>query len=91
MADRKIVRFDWAIKNILRVKANYDILEGFMYALLKEKITITTLAESEGNQDSSEMKFNRVDVLAVKESGMREKLRIRSFIKEGGAVPQCIL
>jgi hypothetical protein len=26
---RKLVRFDWAIKNILRQKANFAILEGF--------------------------------------------------------------
>lgn len=30
----KIVRFDWAIKNILRNKANFDILEGFLSELL---------------------------------------------------------
>jgi hypothetical protein len=30
-----LVRFDWAIKNILRNKANFDILEGFLSALLK--------------------------------------------------------
>ena len=69
MASRKIVSFDWAIKNILRDKANYDILEGFLLALLKEKITITDLVESESNQLSPEMKFNRVDLLAVNSSG----------------------
>ena len=65
MASREIVSFDWAIKNILRDKANYDVLEGFLHALLKEKITITDLIESESNQDNREMKFNRVDVLAI--------------------------
>lgn len=69
MASRKIVSFDWAIKNILRDKANYDVLEGFLYALLKEKIVITELVESESNQQSAEMKFNRVDLLAINESG----------------------
>ena len=53
MASRKIVSFDWAIKNILRDKANYDVLEGFLYALLKEKIVITELVESESNQQMS--------------------------------------
>ena len=69
MTSRKIVSFDWAIKNILRDKANYDVLEGFLYALLKEKVQIIELAESEGNQDNREMKFNRVDLLAINESG----------------------
>ncbi len=69
MASREIVSFDWAIKNILRDKANYDVLEGFLFALLKEKIIITELIESESNQDSREMKFNRVDVLAINSKG----------------------
>ena len=25
----KLIRFDWAIKKLLRNKANFDILEGF--------------------------------------------------------------
>ena len=65
MASREIVSFDWAIKNILRDKANYDVLEGFLHALLKEEIIITDIIESESNQDNREMKFNRVDVLAI--------------------------
>jgi len=69
MASRVIVSFDWAIKNILRDKANYDVLEGFLHALLKEKITITDLLESESNQDNREMKYNRVDVLAINSKG----------------------
>ncbi|MCP4355614.1 MAG: Rpn family recombination-promoting nuclease/putative transposase [Proteobacteria bacterium] len=66
---REIVSFDWAIKNILRDKANFDVLEGFLLALLDEKIKITEIAESESNQDSREMKFNRVDVLAINSKG----------------------
>ena len=69
MASRKIVSFDWAIKNILRDKANFDILEGFLFALLNDKITITEICESESNQSHKDMKFNRVDVLAVNQSG----------------------
>ncbi len=69
MPSREIVSFDWAIKNILRDKANYDVLEGFLFALLKEKITITDLIESESNQDNREMKFNRVDILAIDSKG----------------------
>jgi hypothetical protein len=65
MADRKIVSFDWAIKNILRDKANFDILEGFLQALLKEKITINELIESESNKPNELMKYNLVDILAL--------------------------
>uniref|UniRef100_UPI0040567D71 hypothetical protein n=1 Tax=Candidatus Electrothrix sp. TaxID=2170559 RepID=UPI0040567D71 len=36
---RTLVSFDWAIKNILRDKANYDVLEGFLSTLLEKDIT----------------------------------------------------
>ncbi len=63
-SEHKLVRFDWAMKNILRNKANFDILEGFLSELLKEQIKIDKLLESESNQESSDEKFNRVDLLA---------------------------
>ena len=60
----KLVRFDWAMKNILRDKANFDILEGFLSELLKEQIKIDKLLESKSNQETVDEKFNRVDLLA---------------------------
>lgn len=63
-SERKLVRFDWAMKNILRNKANFDILEGFLSELLKEQIKIDKLLESESNKETIDDKFNRVDLLA---------------------------
>jgi len=34
---RKLITFDWAIKRLLRSKANFGILEGFLSELLKEE------------------------------------------------------
>ena len=48
---RKLISFDWAIKRILRSKANFDILEGFLSELLFEDIKILEILESESNQD----------------------------------------
>lgn len=56
----KYIRFDWAIKRLLRQKANFDVLEGFLTVFIGERITIVELLESEGNQLSAEDKFNRV-------------------------------
>jgi hypothetical protein len=61
---RKLVSFDWAMKRILRQKANFDILEGFLSELLKIDIKIQEMLESESNQESDADKFNRVDILA---------------------------
>jgi predicted transposase/invertase (TIGR01784 family) len=59
---RKLITFDWAIKRLLRSKANFGILEGFLTELLKEEITILDVLESEGNKDYKLDKFNRVDL-----------------------------
>ncbi|WP_339138333.1 MAG: Rpn family recombination-promoting nuclease/putative transposase [Candidatus Electrothrix sp. GW3-4] len=59
---RKLISFDWAMKKLLRSKANFDILEGFLSELLKEDIHILEILESEGNQEEEQDKFNRVDL-----------------------------
>ncbi len=60
---KKLIRFDWAIKRLLRNKANFVVLEGFLSELLFEDIKIKRILESEGNQQYEEDKFNRVDIL----------------------------
>ncbi len=62
MAIKKLIRFDWALKNILRDKANFDVLEGFLSNLLKEEIKVLELLESESNAETETSKFNRVDL-----------------------------
>ncbi len=61
----KYIRFDWAMKRLLRNKANFTVLEGFLTTLLNEKITIQQLLESESNQEDANDKYNRVDLLAL--------------------------
>ncbi|MGB3695071.1 MAG: Rpn family recombination-promoting nuclease/putative transposase [Spirulinaceae cyanobacterium] len=63
------IRFDWAIKKVLRNKANYVVLEGFLSELLHQELTIKTLLESEGNPETEEDKINRVDILAETPEG----------------------
>jgi predicted transposase/invertase (TIGR01784 family) len=60
---KKLIRFDWAVKKLLRNKANYGILEGFLSELLFDEIRIEKILESEANQEREEDKFNRVDIL----------------------------
>ena len=67
MSKRQFVSFDWALKKLLRSKANFEILEGFLSELLKEDILIQEILESESNKEASIDKFNRVD-LKVKNS-----------------------
>lgn len=69
MKESKYIRFDWAMKRLLRQKANFGILEGLLTTLLGMKVTIKRMLESEGNQDDESDKYNRVDMLAENEKG----------------------
>ena len=54
---------------MLRDKANFGVLEGLITVLLGEKITIVEILESEGNQETEDDKFNRVDIKAKDSKG----------------------
>lgn len=62
--ENRYVRFDWAVKRMLRDKANFGVLEGLITVLLGEPVHIVEILESEGNQLTEDDKFNRVDVKA---------------------------
>ena len=63
------IRFDWAMRRLLRDKANFGVLEGFLTTLLGKKIKIQKLLENESNQADEDDKQNRVDVLAEDDKG----------------------
>ena len=63
------VRFDWAMKRLLRDKANYGVLEGLITTLLEKPVHIKKLLESESNREDENDKHNRVDVLAEDDRG----------------------
>jgi len=63
------IRFDWAIKKLLRNKANYGVLAGFLSELLGKPIQIQSILEGESNQQTEDDKLNRVDILAENDQG----------------------
>jgi predicted transposase/invertase (TIGR01784 family) len=63
MAVKHLIRFDWAIKKLLRDKANFAILEGFLSELLREDVIIREILDSETNKERENDKHNRVDIL----------------------------
>jgi predicted transposase/invertase (TIGR01784 family) len=65
---KKLIRFDWAMKKLLRHKANFGILEGFLSELLRFDVTIESILESESNKQDEYDKYNRVDVLVKSEN-----------------------
>jgi len=69
MTNETHIRFDWAIKVLLKNKANFGILEGFLSELLGEDIKIQDIIESEGNRESANAKTNRVDIMIRNSKG----------------------
>ena len=69
VTERKLVSFDWAVKKLLRSKANFEVLEGFLSELLFDDIKILEILESESNKDDENDKFNRVDIKVKNSKG----------------------
>jgi predicted transposase/invertase (TIGR01784 family) len=67
--ERVLISFDYALKRLLRNKANYEVLEGFLSELLMRNIVVKNIGESESNQDHLRDKYNRVDILVEDEAG----------------------
>lgn len=68
MKDR-YVRFDWAIKRLLRQKANFGVLEGFLTVFIGEPITILEILENHGEPRIIEDKYNRLDIKVLNTRG----------------------
>lgn len=76
--EEKTVRFDWALKRLLRHKADHTILNGFLTSLLGRSIRIERMLESEGNQEYEENKSNRVDMLAEDADGKKIIIEVQN-------------
>ena len=57
------------MKRLLRSKANFEVLEGFLSELLHDDITILEILESESNQETVKDKYNRVDLKVRNQRG----------------------
>lgn len=66
---KKLVRFDWAMKRLLRDKANFVVLEGFLSVLLDETVKIRQILSSQSNKEEDDDKYNDVDILVENTKG----------------------
>lgn len=74
----KYIRFDWAMKRLLRDKANFGVLEGFLTTLLGESIKIKNLLESEGVCANDISEHYRSDLLIEDSQGETILLEIQN-------------
>ena len=79
---KNLVRFDWAVKRLLRNKANFGILEGFLSELLQDDIKIDHILESEGNRQTANNKTNRVDMLVQNAKGELIIIEVQNDYKQ---------
>ena len=75
----RYIRFDWAIKRLLRQKANFRVLEGFLTVFLGEPITIMEILESKDTSLSEGEKNNWIGIMA--HNGKDENIIIEIQIK----------
>ena len=75
---KNYIRFDWAMKRLLRNKADFGAINGLLSCLFEKQIFIINVLESEGNQEEENDKFNRVDVLVEDENGEKIIIEIQN-------------
>ena len=67
MSDKPLISFDYAIKYLLRDKGDYEIVEGFISALLKSHgysdVKIISLLDTESNKENRKGKRSLADLV----------------------------
>jgi hypothetical protein len=76
--EKNYTRFDWTMKRLLRQKADFVVINGFLSSLLGEKMEIIKVLESEGNKNTESGKLNRVDILVEDSHGVKSIIEIQN-------------
>ena len=81
MSSRVLISFDWAMKRLLRNKANFGILNGFLTELIKDEISVQHILESESNRENEQNKSNRLDLLCVNQKDELIAIEIQYYVE----------
>ena len=75
MSDKPLISFDYAIKYLLKNKGDYDIVEGFISALLNiegyPSVKIKALLESESNKEAASLRKSVADLIVEDTNGKK--------------------
>lgn len=66
---RSLISFEYAIKLLLRNKASFDVLEGFLSELLRQDVTVRNITENESNKTTPNDNQTNVDVMVENMKG----------------------
>lgn len=74
MSSKPLISLDYAIKYLLKNKGDYEIVEGFISAILRDAggysaVKIIALLESESNKESVDLKKSIADVVVEDQQG----------------------
>lgn len=82
MQKNSYIRFDWAIKRLLRDKANFSVLEGLLTVLLCEEIRIEEIIKDEKAYCVwDDAQTDRIDIKAKDKKGDDIVIRIQNMRK----------
>jgi predicted transposase/invertase (TIGR01784 family) len=86
MTDKPLISFDYAIKYLLKDKGDYEIVEGFISALLKcsgyGNVKIIGLLDTESNKEDKKSKRSLADLIVEDEEHQKYIIEIERQVKE---------
>jgi len=86
MADKPLISFDYAIKYLLKDKGDYEIVEGFISALLKsygyKAVKIISLLDTESNKEYKKGKRSLADLIVEDEEHNKYIVEIERQYKD---------
>jgi predicted transposase/invertase (TIGR01784 family) len=86
MAVKPLMSFDYAIKYLLKDKGDYEIVEGFISALLKSHgygdVKIVALLDTESNKEDRKSKRSLADLIVKDEQNRKYIIEIERQVKE---------
>jgi hypothetical protein len=65
---RQLISLEYALKRLLRNKANYEVLEGFLSELLRNNVSVKKIGKSESSKEHAADMYDKVDILVKDES-----------------------
>ena len=81
-----LISFDYAIKYLLKDKGDYEIVEGFISALLKsigyKEVKILALLDTESNKEDSKSKRSLADLIVEDEDKHKYIIEIERNVKD---------
>lgn len=67
--ENKYIRFDWAIRNVLRQSQNFVVIEGLISILIGRHIKILEIIEHEDFENRYTDQFNRLNIKGINDKG----------------------